>query len=181
MERTLNPKGIWQRLRGDHRYARISTAYYWDWMLYIDDDYLTEWEILRMKELYLWQLQELSTQAVFFFGLGWLLTFPTMGPIVRSSVHGWMLRAPIAVVFAMFMSVQAANWQRPCKYFHEVMAQPAPHGSYLRKTIKEHFPVWWNQVSKQLHENGHSLPEMNEYDKQTLIPRTHTAFDTSLY
>ena len=67
---------------------------------------------------------------------GWGLTFPLMGPVVRSAHHGFMLRFPIAMTIATFLAVQASNWQRPCKTFHEIMAQPAPHGTYLRRTIK---------------------------------------------
>lgn len=59
-----------------------------------------------------------------------------MGPLVRSSAHGWVFRFPVAASLAFFLSVQASNWQRPAKSFHEVMAQPSPHGSYLRRTIK---------------------------------------------
>jgi len=46
--------------RRDPSISKISIAQYWDWLTYIDDDYLTEYEVLRMKELYYWQLQELS-------------------------------------------------------------------------------------------------------------------------
>ena len=111
-----------------------------------------------MKELYLTQLQELSGQFIAHLAFGWLMTFPLMGPIVRSSTHGWMLRFPPTLCIASFMGVQASNWQRPSRPFHEIMAQPAPHGSYLRRSVREHFPVWWMQTSAQLHLNGYSLP-----------------------
>ena len=61
------------------------------------------------------------------------------------------------------------------------MTQPAPHGSYLRRTIKEHFPVWWHRTSAQMNERGHSLPEMNEYDRATDMPKTHTAFNAQRF
>ena len=32
-----------------------------------------------------------------------------------------------------------------------------------------------------MHENGYSLPEMNEYDKRTEMPKTHTKFDATFY
>ena len=97
---------------------------------------MTEWEVLKMKELYFWQLQEMSGQFFAHVIVGWGLTFPLMGPIVKSSAHGFYLRFPVAMTFATFLAVQASNWQRPCKAFHEIMAQPAPHGSYLRRTVK---------------------------------------------
>ena len=103
-----------------------------------------------------------------------------MGPIVRSSVHGWYLRLPPATVFATFLAVQANAWQRPNRIFTDLMAQPAPHGSYLRRTLKENFPVWWNTISADLHSAGHNLPEMNEYDKSTLIQETHLGFDKTI-
>jgi hypothetical protein len=103
-----------------------------------------------------------------------------MGPIVRSATHGWLLRFPIGVSISLFMSVQAANWNRPSKAFHELMAQPAPHGSYLRRTLREHFPVWWHEISTELNANGYSLPEMHEYDKATEMPRSHTSFDSKM-
>jgi len=103
-----------------------------------------------------------------------------MGPIVKSATHGWYLRLPVALTFATFLGVQASAWERPSKAFHDLMAQPAPHGSYLRRTVKEHFPVWWNSVSSNLHSNGYSLPEMNEYDKSTMIQNNHTAFNNKL-
>ena len=134
-----------------------------------------------MKELYFWQLQELSGQFLAHFIVGWGLTFPLMGPIVRSATHGWMLRFPVALSIATFLGVQGSNRRRPSRTFHEIVAQPAPHGSYLRRSIKEHFPVWWNDVSKELSDNGYSLPEMNEYDKKLEIQNTHTKFDTSFY
>lgn len=111
-----------------------------------------------MKELYFWQLQEMSGQFLAHVLFGWALTYPLMGPIVKSSLHGWMFRFPVAMTVATFLGVQASNWQRPSSTFHEIMSQPAPHGSYLRRSLKEHFPVWWNDVSNQLSVNGYSLP-----------------------
>ena len=91
-----------------------------------------------------------------------------------------MFRLPIAVTFAQFLGVQASAWERPNDIFTNIMAQPAPHGSYLRKTVKEHFPVWWNNVSADLHLSGHNLPEMNEYDKSIHIQNDHTKFDKTI-
>lgn len=51
LERKLNPKSWRLRHRERDAYCRLSVAYYWDWIPFVDDDYLTEWEVLRMKEL----------------------------------------------------------------------------------------------------------------------------------
>ena len=183
MERKLNggSHALWKFInRKDKTTAKISTAQYWDWLTYIDDDYLTDYEVLRMKELYYWQLQELSGQFLAHTLVGWGLCFPLMGPIVRGATNGWMLRFPFALSFATFLGVQASAWERPSQAFHDLVSQPAPHGSYLRRTLREHFPVWWSSVSSSLHTSGYSLPEMNEYDKATTIQKSHTQFDSQI-
>ena len=134
-----------------------------------------------MKELYSNQLQEMACQCGLHFAAGWLLTYPLMGPILRAQAQNFILRLPAALSFAMFLNVQGANWQRPNRTFHEIVSQPAPYGSYLRRTIKEHFPVWWYQTSLKLHEQGISVPEMQHYDRQTNMPKSHTSFNTNRY
>lgn len=113
--------------------------------------------------------------------MGWALTFPLMGPIVRGTAHGWLLRAPMTLTIGLFLGVQAANWDRPNKIFHEIISQPAPHGSYMRRSLREHFPVWWSQASAQLNSNGYSLPEMNEYDRSIEMPRASTNFNAQRF
>ena len=58
----INGSFAWFKLnnRRDRSISKISVTQYWDWLTYLDDDYLTDYEVLRMKELYHWQLQELS-------------------------------------------------------------------------------------------------------------------------
>ena len=100
-----------------------------------------------------------------------------MGPILRAQAQNWILRLPAALSFATFLGVQSANWQRPNTAYHELVSQPAPHGSYIRRSLKEHFPVWWHDTSAQLHANNYSLPEMYEYDRQINMPKSHTNFN----
>ena len=38
----------------DQHLCKISTSQYWDLLTYIDDDYLTDYEVLKMKEMYAW-------------------------------------------------------------------------------------------------------------------------------
>ena len=134
-----------------------------------------------MKELYCTQLQQLCTQMLIHTCAGWALTYPLMGPILRAQAQNFILRTPAALTFATFLGVQSANWQRPSRTFHEIVSQPAPHGSYLRRSLKEHFPVWWHETSMKLHEDGLSLPEMPHYDQQTQMPKSHTQFNTNRY
>ena len=136
MERKLNPVNFNRRFRKTDKYCTLSNAQYWDMLTYIDDDYLTQWEVIKMKELYYWQLQEMSAQAVSHVIAATGIAYMIMGPLVRSSHIGWSLRFPFMVTAGTFLSVQASNWERSSKHFHELMCQPAPHGSYVRRTIK---------------------------------------------
>jgi len=102
-----------------------------------------------------------------------------MRPIVRGAFHGWTLRVSVALTFSAFLGVQASAWERSSTTFHDLASQPAPLGSYLRRTLREHFPVWWSSVSA-LHANEYSLPEMNECDKGTIIQKPHTGFDAKI-
>ena len=131
-----------------------------------------------MKTLYKNQVGRLTGQWIFNYALGYALTFPLMGPIIRSYGHGFILRFPVALTFALFMHQQSQYRQSENKIFHEIMAQPAPHGSYLRRSIKEHFPVWWASTSTTLAKNGYNLPEMNEYDKLKFMPKSSTQFNS---
>lgn len=133
-----------------------------------------------MKELYHWQLQELSGQFAAHTVFAWLASYLALGPIARGVGLNYALRLPVALTIGTFMGVQAQSWDRQSQTFHEIVSQPAPHGTYLRATIKEHFPVWWASVSADLHSAGYSLPEMNEYDKSTEIQRSHTQFDARI-
>ena len=180
MERKFNPGGfgLFRLLnQRDPATTKISTAQYWDMLTYIDDDYLSDYEVIRMKELYQWQLQETSGQF-FAHGLfGYLAAFFLMGGAVKGHSYSRHLRLPVAMCFGTFFSCQASSWERPSKTFHDLVSQPAPHGSYLRKTLRENFPVWWHTISGNLYSNGYNLPEMIEYDKSTEIQRSHTQFD----
>ena len=108
MEKKLNGNSFaWFRMnyRRDKSVSKISVAQYWDWITYLDDDYLTDYEVLRMKELYHWQLQELSGQFAAHTLIGYMLVFPLMGPIVKGAAHGWMLRLPPTLTIATFLGV----------------------------------------------------------------------------
>ena len=111
----------------------------------------------------------------------YMMTFPLLGPMLRSSTHNWILRLPLTLSLATFLTIQYSNYAMPNRAFTEIMTQPAPHGSYLRRTIKEHFPVWWNRTSAELTARGHSLPEMNEYDRATEMPKIHNSFNAQRF
>lgn len=146
----------------------------------LQDDYLTEFEVLKFKEMYCDHLRYCGIYWGFNLSAGMFTSYMLMGPVIKNlNIHFAHRFAP-GVAFAFFFSIQLSNFARPNQAFTEIVCQPAPHGTYVRTVIKEHFPVWWYNVSKQMHAQGLSLPEMNEYDRQTEIPRTHTKFDASI-
>ena len=48
MEKKLNPTTFLRRLRKHDNYCKLSINQYWVWLKYIDDDYLSEWEVDKM-------------------------------------------------------------------------------------------------------------------------------------
>ena len=120
-------------------------------------------------------MQDLTFQVVHNSVLGIGLAYYFMGPRIKAFTNAsWNLRGPVAMTLMLFFHQQTQYWDRGNKVFHEIMAQPAPHGSYLRRTVKEHFPVWWHDVSATLAHNGYNLPEMNEYDRAKWMQKSHT-------
>ena len=180
LERKLNPDRYNRRGKRDTM-CKLSLNYYWDLLKYIDDDCLSEWEILKFKDLYAYMIGTQALMHTTAFGFGVLLSYPIMHPIVKMSTHGFINRLPVAALLGFFMSMQAGNWLRPNEHFHEIMAQPNPHGTYIRKVIRYHFPRLWNQTSQTLYENGYNLIEMNQYDSQTKMPELDEKFDAALY
>ena len=85
--------------------SKLSTSQYWDLLTYIDDDYLTDYEIVKMKELYRQQLAELSGQFVLNCMLGYGAAFLLMGPRLKSPAHIWAFRLPAALTFTSFFAV----------------------------------------------------------------------------
>lgn len=87
----------------------------------------------------------------------------------------------LGLAFAGAASIQTTKWAKPNLPFHNLAAQPNPHGSYLRKVMKYHFPLFWEDTSRILYENGYNLVEMNEYDDKTTFPTLGHKFDKSVY
>ena len=93
----------------------------------------------------------------------------------------WWLKLPASIACMTWVALYQSNQKNQDYYFTQLVSQPAPHGNYVRNTIKVHFPYWWANVSKQLADNGMNLPEMNEYDLRVHMPDATTSFDTSRY
>ena len=105
---------------------------------------------MKFKELYSLHLRYCSIYWVMNASAGIFTSYVLMGPVIKNLNIHFATRFAPAVTFAFFYGVQMAQWERPCKAFHEIVSQPAPHGTYVRTLIKEHFPVWWYHVSKKL-------------------------------
>ncbi len=113
---------------------------------------------------------------------GYLLAYPILGRFTRGVAHHSLtvnLGATIAIF--TFLHLAYADFENKDKAFHEIMTQPNPHGSYVRKAIRHHFPCWWSDISLNLHANGYNLKEMNEYVAKTDMPEIRHKFDKNLY
>ena len=120
LERKLNPTKFKMRGKRD-KYCQISLNYYWDLLKYIVDDYLTEWEVLKFKDLYGYQLANMFLVHTMAFGFGALLSYPIMSPIVRGATHGYLSRLPVAGFLGFFFSMQSGYWSRPNETFNDLM------------------------------------------------------------
>mmetsp|Transcript_15922 Transcript_15922/g.24589 ORF Transcript_15922/g.24589 Transcript_15922/m.24589 type:complete len:132 (+) Transcript_15922:3-398(+) len=95
------------KFKKDPKICGLSTDQYWNLLYYIDDDYLTDYEIIRMKELYRHQLQELSGQFVAHFAFGWAAAVAISGRLFKGHFYSWWYRFPMAVSLGGFLSIQA--------------------------------------------------------------------------
>ena len=120
LERKLNPSRFFKRDKADKQ-CRISINLYYDWLIHIDDDYLTEYEHLKMKDLYQGILAEMAAQTVVFSGIAYFVSYPLLGPFFRSAHHFWHARFPTVLCLALFFNVQARKWMRPEESFHQLM------------------------------------------------------------
>lgn len=135
-----------------------------------------------MKELFSFQLVEMRSQFMFSCMAGYAgAVLFWSGRHLSSKQHKWMLRLPVWLTFTSTMCLFMQNYPRHCQPYHDLMAQPAPHGSYLRRTVREHFPYQWRMNSAQLYRAGINVPEMNEYDKSTEMPKSSTIFNSNFY
>ena len=122
----------------------------------------------------------MSSQSIAHFLYAWGFSYLLTGPLLRGTNISYTFRFGPILCIGVWHANLAQNWKRPNPIFHEIITQPAPHGSYVRKSLREHFPVWWHNCSETLYKQGYNLPEMNEYDKQTKIERSSTAFDNQI-
>ena len=97
MEKKLDSKRYNQRVKEDKR-CKISVNYYWDLLKYVDDDYLTEWEILKMKDLYVKMLGNMICQTTFVGILSYTAAMAITAPFYKIKNGGYALRLPVTAV-----------------------------------------------------------------------------------
>ena len=106
MEEKFNYKIFKRRFRTQEKFCRLAHTQYWNWLIYLDDDYLSEWEVLKMKQLFQYQIGDLIYS---FFGMalaGYLISFPVMGFKVRSRGLFWYWQLPTAWIITLFLGIQ---------------------------------------------------------------------------
>ena len=142
---------------------------------------MADYEIIKMKQLAIQMQYRLAGLNFAGFAFAYLLSFPVLKLPYAFTAISRQIRIPFAFTFGAYFSMKLQEYPFSSRFYHDLMVQPAPYGGYMRKTVKNHFPVAWYYTSSHLHELGYSLPEMNEYDKSTQIPETHTTFDDTFF
>jgi len=113
--------------------------------------------------------------------LGYFASRYCFGPMLKLGPRSIKIHMKTALLFGFGLSMFTTKRMKPNKHFHDLVAQPNPHGSYFRKVLRYHFPALWDETSKTLYENGYNIIEMNEYDDKIDMPQISHKFDTSFY
>jgi hypothetical protein len=83
----------------------------------LQDDYLTEFEIVKMKALFHSQLTEIVVQGSANFAIAFALSYPLLGHAARFMGGGSWLRFPVSYVLACFFTIQSSKFQRRNEYY----------------------------------------------------------------
>ena len=97
MEKKLESKRFNQRGKKDQK-CKISVNYYWDLLKYVDDDYLTEWEVLKFKDLYVKMLTNMVCQTTVVGALSSLAAMTITAPFYKINNGGYALRLPVTAI-----------------------------------------------------------------------------------
>ena len=123
MERKLNPLWFMRRLRGNDEYCTLSSAQYWDWLVYIDVS-------LAIDKVIVWPLIGRLPNRVGNSSHERTLFLPTPR-------DEWSVRCPLHVCFRREYAVNGADRQ----IIHARMVSPFPRRRYHRHFRKAKEPA----------------------------------------
>jgi hypothetical protein len=181
IEKTLRPSFFHSQHSKTKKYIGLGPASYYQFLPYLDDDYLSEWELFKLKTLnkYYYALS-IGVPSLAFLG------FYYLSPKIFGYIDGYrpqykMVRIVLGMSLYSIVYTEMNMYPFPNKHFHELITQPEPRGRFIRKTLKDVHPRKWSLISKELNEMGYNFREMNEYSGKESMPENVNKFDDSIY
>ena len=181
IEKTLRPSYYCQQMNKKKNFVAIGPHAYYQFIRYLDDDYLSEWELFKIKTCnrFFCALSIATPCAV--AGLFYYLAPKLLGQIDGYRSHFKTIRLGVGISIASLVYAELNMYPLSNRHFHELITQPEPRGKFVRQTLKETHPRIWSLMSKQLNELGYNFREMNEYSNKITMPEITTKFDNSNY
>lgn len=181
IEKHIRPSYYKKQKNLDNKYVGLPPQSYFSLLKFIDDDYLTEWECLKMRSTFktMWNLSftlPLATFGVFWIGFPKMFNMFTYRPQFHRMFRIMFCSANTLCAWVLFNSFPFPN-----KQFHQVLTQPDPNGQYIRRIMRDNLPRQWGLISKELHRQGYNLTEMYEYDAALVMPEATNKFDNTYY
>lgn len=179
IEKTLRPDYLCHQKHQKVNYVGLTPHGFWNLAPFLDDDYLSEWEIFKFKTLFKDQFQK----SYIFPSLAFVVMYyasPYYLGLTRKNFSKFKpMKLGCAGVLSYLIYNEINLYPFPSKHFHELVTQPEPRGKYFRTVLKEQQPRKWALISKQLHEMGYNFQEMNEYSNKETMPYPDFKFDNT--
>ena len=144
----------------------------------IDDDYLSEWEVFKFKQL---NQQLLIYSIAVPIGCCALFYYSTRRIFALENVaKNKVLRIFLSLVGGTIIQREILMYPWYNRHFHEIITQPEPRGKYIRTYLRDVHPNKWKFLSKGLNDMGYNFREMNEYSDKIDMPNLTGKFDNNL-
>lgn len=182
IEKALRPDYYRKQVNKKYNYCSINFLTLMELHSHIDDDYLSEWEVFKFKNMF-WRESILKGYLTLFGATAVfhsLLTHRILGIEKKRGFNRYNIFI-LSFIFGSLVTKELALRNTQNKDFHEIITQPEPRGKYLRTTLKNSFPRNWSMISKDLHDLGYNFKEMNEYSNKEEMPLPTNKFDNNLH
>ena len=137
-------------------YLAISYYDFQEWIQIIDQDRLSQWEMLRFKSMTERYFYGRALLQVPIMGLSYFAAHIVMGPPLRRRDAGFR----DAFIFSTFFYFLIHHWvdqvQVPDRFLDELYTQSEPNGEYLKKVTRNYYPSLWENFKSQLDRKGFS-------------------------
>jgi len=145
-------------------YLRISYYDFQEWMQVINDDQLTKYEMIRLKnqtEVYLYGRTMLQVPMV---GMSYYASWLIMGPAMNRRIGGRREQMIMGTFFYVLFHHWTDQKRVPSRYFDEIFSQSSPHGDEIRRITKNNIPYLYEDFMGQLAAKGLHFPEPRKDD-----------------